>query len=152
METAATVSEYDKRSWTQMFLDDYELQVGPLVSQRCRRYFQGSRAWFYWLAWDFLLCYFVIGALMVTFWRSAWLMASEAFEAAFEATKIITLQYSRACLSVNSSHPLGLRLRQPCFFGGWPHRQLLPQSLPRLYQVYTQPILVPLERHQRLRY
>ena len=73
-------------SWTQILLDDYELQVGPALSRTTRdRVEKDGPTWFCWLVWDFALCYFLLGSFVVVFWRSAWYSAEYAFDVAFEA-------------------------------------------------------------------
>ena len=79
-------------SWTRLFLDDYEMQVGP-VSAECRRRLEeenddgGVRAWLGWFAWDCLLCYFAVGPMLVAFWRGAWDIAGISWNKVFGVRK-----------------------------------------------------------------
>ena len=87
-------------SWTQLFLCDYEMQVGP-VSEACRRRLEEEeggrrRWWLLWFWWDFLFCYFVVGPLLVAFWRGAWDIAGISWNKVFGVTNCSRLYYSSA--------------------------------------------------------
>ncbi len=71
-----------RRSWTDLFVDDFEMQMVP-VSEDARCHLRGRTNWLWWYFLDFHLCYFVIGFFNVTFWRGSWDMAVLAFKKAF---------------------------------------------------------------------
>ncbi len=78
------------KSWTQLFLQDYGLQVTP-VSRAARAHLELKSGWFSRFFLDFLICYFVIGFFMVAYWRSAWLAADQVFGTFLEVKGPFTL-------------------------------------------------------------
>ncbi len=78
------------KSWTQLFLEDYGLQVMP-VSRGARAHLELKSGWFSRFFLDFLICYFVVGFFMVAYWRSAWLAADQVFGTFLEVKAQFTL-------------------------------------------------------------